>query len=171
MSPGSSLISNLDVVLAEPIRPRVRQGKFSQRRPVGLSVVDHCQAASLCGVTFNTEGWSILIGAIISAVIGMVLLAVAVITGSTVIALFAIAIAIVGLLLMARDWRNERRARETEDSTDWPADERQPQRAPKTDEINAEMFEPDVSYEEAIESADDTEDFDLEGDGTSDNEK
>ena len=97
------------------------------------------------------------------AVIGLVLLAVAILTGNTILALVVIAVAAVGLLLLARDWFKERRrlasadadAAEHHDESSRPAGTRE--KGP----LAPDMFSPDVSYEEAsheeAEEAEETE--------------
>lgn len=80
----------------------------------------------------------------------MVVLAVAVLTGSTLVALVVIVLAMGGLLLLARDWLKQRPGRElSERAHGQPGED-----AVQMDgTLNPDMFEPDVSYDEAIESA------------------
>jgi hypothetical protein len=97
------------------------------------------------------------------AAIGMVVLAMAIVTGSTVIALIVIGLAMVGLVLLARDWLKHREPGGTPVGVDrWP-DERRPEEEPPQGDkvVNPDMFEPDLSYEEAIESAAEDEDLDI----------
>ena len=96
-----------------------------------------------------------MIAAIVSAAAGVLLLAAAMISGSSAVAFVAIAVAIVGSVLLARDWLRERKTPETTEADV----------AQDHDAFKPEMFEPDISYEEAVESADDTDDIDLDVDG------
>lgn len=120
-------------------------------------------------VIVNTKGWFVLIGPMASAATGFVVMAIAIFTGSTVMAVIAIAIAILGLLLLAKDWRKQHRARAAGEATDPPAGKGPPNETPNR--LEPEMFEPDVSYEEATESADDTEVFDFGAEGTGNGDK
>ena len=105
-----------------------------------------------------------LIAAIVSAAAGIILLVAAIISGSSAIAFVAVGVAIVGSVLLARDWLRQRKTPETTDATQagqspLEADDE------RDDAFKPEMFEPDISYEEAVESADDTDDIDLDVDG------
>jgi len=99
----------------------------------------------------------------------MAVLAVAVITGNTVIALAVIGLATVGLLLLARDWLKQRQPRDTAGSEHPEADKRRPEGEVAREDraLNPDMFEPDVSYDEALEDATEDEDFDVEDEGDS----
>jgi hypothetical protein len=103
------------------------------------------------------------------AVIGMVVLAVAILTGSTVIALAAIVLAGVGLLLLARDWLKQRERSDMAGGAYFQPDERPAEEKVAHGDrlVNPDTFEPDVSYEEAIENAGEDEDFNVEDEGDS----
>jgi hypothetical protein len=102
-------------------------------------------------------------------VIGMVVLAVAILTGSTFIALVVIGLAVVGLVLLARDWLKHREASGTADTAHPEAGERRQEEevAHGDRALNPDMFEPDVLYDEAVEGAAEDEDFDVETEGDS----
>jgi hypothetical protein len=100
-------------------------------------------------------------------VIGMAALAVAIVTGSTVIALIVIGLATVGLLLLARDWLKQRAPSGTAGAADLQPDERRAQDevTPEDRALNPDLFEPDVPYDEALEEATKDENLDREFDG------
>lgn len=125
------------------------------------------EAALLYEPSQSGEGWSTVIAAIVSAVVGLVLLVVAIIVGKTNIALLAIAIASLGLFLLGRDWLKERRNREADGADDDQPDEhgREDQGSSPDNGLRPENFEPDVSYDEAVDHDDDDDDLDLEGNG------
>lgn len=99
----------------------------------------------------------------------MAVLAVAIMTGSTVIALVVIGLAMVGLFLLARDWRKQRKPSGTARAADLQPDERLPEEEVTREDrvLNADMFEPDVPYDEALEDATEDEDFDVGGESDS----
>lgn len=104
------------------------------------------------------------IAAIVSAAVGIVLLVAAIISGSSATAFAAIVVAIVGSVLLARDWLRERKTPQTTDVAQAGRSTPEADDA-RDDAFKPEMFEPDISYEEAVESADDTDDLDLDVDG------
>jgi hypothetical protein len=120
-----------------------------------------------CRAGAGARRWSTLIAAIVSAVTAVVVLVAAMIVGNTLLAALAIGIAIVGLILLGRDWLRERGESETDGDEDQRSDGGEPNdhTAPPGDGLKPELFTPDVSYEEAVQGVDDEEDFDLEGDG------
>jgi hypothetical protein len=92
------------------------------------------------------------------AVIGIAMLAVAVLTDNTIVAIVVIAIAALGLVLLARDWLRERRLVDaTGEGHGTPADviENGPAPPPEHDvpALEPDEFEPDVLYEEPGASA------------------
>jgi hypothetical protein len=92
-----------------------------------------------------------LIVVLVIAIIGIVVLAAAIMTGSTVIALVVIALAAVGLVLLARDWWGDRSrppSGATQDSGD--DDEHE---APGPSTLTPDRFEPDIPYENGAEAA------------------
>ncbi len=101
----------------------------------------------------------------------MVVIVIAILLSNTIVALIAIAIAIVGLFFLVRDWRTEAASRDISDTNDPRAGEDGQDDARNTSALQPELFEPDVSYEEAVESADDIDDFDLERESRSGSEK
>jgi hypothetical protein len=83
------------------------------------------------------------------AVVGMVVLAAAIITGKTIIALVVIALALVGLVLLTRDWLSDRSRPDADPAGD--GDERA---APEIVDAGAgdlapDRFEPDIADEQA----------------------
>lgn len=107
-----------------------------------------------------------MIAAIFSAGTAMVVLVAAIILGNTLLAAIAIGIAILGLILLGRDWLKERGDSETDADADQRSDRREPDDGAVSpgDGLKPELFTPDVSYEEAVQGVDDDdEDFDLEG--------
>ena len=84
------------------------------------------------------------------AVVGIVLLAAAVVTDNTIIALAAIALAVVGLILLARDWLANRRDVESGlDTRAQPEDIDDPDHLKDGLQLEPDEFEPDVPYEES----------------------
>jgi hypothetical protein len=89
------------------------------------------------------------------AMAGLVALVVAVVTGSTFVAVLVIVLAVVGILLLLRDWRAERRQLSDAAVTDtppapgeeWHADA---DAAP----MSADMFAPDISADGGGPSSD-----------------
>jgi hypothetical protein len=96
-----------------------------------------------------------LIVVLVLAVIGLAVLAAAILTGNTILALVVIAVAALGLVLLARDWFKERRrlAGASADADAEPAEhhEHPPGATREKRPLAPDMFEPDVSYEEAEE--------------------
>ncbi|MGB8505332.1 hypothetical protein [Mycobacterium sp.] len=84
------------------------------------------------------------------AVVGIALLAAAVVTDNTFIALAAIALAVVGLFLLARDWLADRRRHESPPETHAEAnDVAEPEHVPEGEPLEPDEFKPDVPYEES----------------------
>lgn len=102
-----------------------------------------------------------LIVALVVTVIAIVMLAIAIITGNTISGFVVIALAALGLLLLARDWLRERRGRADESLDDRPTEQEtdREKRVP-----DPETFEPDVWDEDADENDLDDELFNVEGD-------
>jgi len=91
------------------------------------------------------------------AVIGLAVLAAAILTGNTILALVVIAVAALGLVLLARDWFKERRrlASASAEADAQSAEHHEPHEPGATREkqpLEPDLFEPDVSYEEAEEA-------------------
>jgi multisubunit Na+/H+ antiporter MnhG subunit len=81
------------------------------------------------------------------AVVGMALLAAAVLLDNTIVAAVVIVIAIVGLVLLARVWLDEHRAEPQRYRVDDEADEPEEVVAHE-DGLEPDEFEPDVEYED-----------------------
>jgi UPF0716 family protein affecting phage T7 exclusion len=87
------------------------------------------------------------------AVIGIAMLAVAVLTGNTIVALLVIAIAALGLVLLARDWLGERSLVDARGEDDRRAAGEAENGHPPVAEHHApalepDEYQPDVLYEE-----------------------
>jgi hypothetical protein len=100
------------------------------------------------------------------AVVGVALLAAAVLTGSTIVALVVIVIAVVGLVLLARDWLEDRRHLDTEPSEPQEqankisgSDVTEAEHASAETPLEPDEFEPDVPYDESDTGAEDAEDI------------
>lgn len=117
--------------------------------------------------TVVREGVATLTAAVISAVTGMVVLLVAIFLSNTVLAAIAIAIALVGLILLSRDWLNQRGNAEADGKKGHEAGRQETPRdtSPPTNSLRPELFTPDVSYEEAVQQVDDDQELDLGSDG------
>ena len=84
------------------------------------------------------------------AVVGIVLLAAAVVFDNTFIALAAIALAVVGLILLARDRLAERQRVDSGPEPRAEPDEvAEPQHVGHDESLEPDEFEPDVPYEES----------------------
>lgn len=84
------------------------------------------------------------------AVVGIALLAAAVVTDNTFIALAAIALAVVGLFLLARDWLADRRHGESAPVANaQPDNVTEPEHVPEGEPLEPDEFEPDVPYGES----------------------
>ncbi len=94
------------------------------------------------------------------------MIVVAIMLSNAIVAAIAVAIAMVGLFFLIRDWRTEGSSGKSGDTG-----ENQPDETQETPGLQPDYFEPDVSYEEAVETADDFDDFELEPDHASGNEK
>src|SRR5690242_6081169 len=81
------------------------------------------------------------------AVVGMALLAVAVLTDNTIVALLAIVVAVIGLVLLAREWLADRR-QPADRQDDGSSETEVAHDAHGDDELEPDMFEPDVAYED-----------------------
>jgi hypothetical protein len=117
--------------------------------------------------TVVRKGVATLTAAVVSAVTGMVVLLVAVFLSNTVLAAIAIGIAVVGLILLSRDWRKERGNAEADGKAGQEADRRATpgDTSPSGNGLTPELFTPDVSYEEAVQEVDDDDELDLGSDG------
>ncbi len=73
------------------------------------------------------------------ALAGLVALLVAILTDSTFVAVGVIALAALGILLLVRDWRSDRRVVKTAADTDVAVPE------PVDPSMSPEMFAPDIS--------------------------
>jgi len=93
------------------------------------------------------------------AIAGIALLAFAVITNNTIVALLAIVLAVVGLVLLARDWLHDRRDPGAHRRDDARSDANMGPNGHYThdESLEPDMFEPDVAYDEGeeAEAADD----------------
>jgi membrane protein implicated in regulation of membrane protease activity len=100
-----------------------------------------------------------LIVVLVLAVVGLAVLAAAILTGNTILALIVIALAAVGLLLLARDWLADRRRPEMDSAAEPDAvhDRGMQGEVGEKGALEPDLFEPDVSYEDA-EEADEAED-------------
>lgn len=88
-----------------------------------------------------------LIAVIAITIGGIVMLAIALFTGNTIVAFVVIALAAIGLLLLARDWRRQRRRPSSGKATAANAE----QAAPEKRVPDPETFQPDPWDEEAID--------------------
>jgi hypothetical protein len=88
---------------------------------------------------------------LVVAIVGIGLLAAAVLTDNTIVALIVIAIAIIGLVLLARDWLDERRQREPEQRqpVEHSDDDNPAVHSADAAPLAPDQFEPDVPYEES----------------------
>jgi hypothetical protein len=88
---------------------------------------------------------------LVVAIVGIGLLAAAVLTDNTIVALIVIAIAIIGLVLLARDWLDERRQREPEQRqpVEHAGDDNPAVHSSDESPLEPDQFEPDVPYEES----------------------
>jgi hypothetical protein len=91
---------------------------------------------------------------LVVAIVGIGLLAAAVLTDNTIVALIVIAIAIIGLVLLARDWLDERRQREPEECRPVEHSDDDNPAVHRSDEtpLEPDQFEPDVPYQESGEN-------------------
>lgn len=80
------------------------------------------------------------------AIAGVVMLAIAIFTGNTIVASVVIALAALGLLLLARDWRRERRQSDPGATAANDESAAQAKRGP-----DPETFQPDPWDDEAAE--------------------
>ena len=93
------------------------------------------------------------------AVVGIALLAAAVVTDNTWIALAAIALAVVGLFVLARDWLADRRHAESAATTPAQLDDlSEPEHVSENEPLEPDEFEPDMPYEELDASQDSVDD-------------
>lgn len=77
------------------------------------------------------------------ALAGLVALVVAIMTGSTLVAVVVIALAALGIVLLLRDWRAEKKAAGTPD--DESSTDEQAATVAAEDQMSADMFSPDIS--------------------------
>lgn len=81
---------------------------------------------------------------VVLALAGLVALLIAIMTGSTVVAVIVIALAILGILLLVRDWRTERRQSVSDGHGDSPAGD-PAATGTSAARMNPDMFSPDIS--------------------------
>lgn len=81
---------------------------------------------------------------VVLALAGLVALLVAILTGSTFVAVIVIALAALGILLLVRDWRAERRQSASDDHDNSPAEGDDPSSA-ATNRMDPDMFSPDIA--------------------------
>jgi hypothetical protein len=81
---------------------------------------------------------------VVLALAGLVALLVAILTGSTFVAAIVIALAALGILLLVRDWRAERREYASNPHDDAPGEE-QTEAGPAESRVNPDMFSPDIA--------------------------
>jgi len=81
---------------------------------------------------------------VVLALAGLVALLVAIMTGSTFVAVIVIALAVLGILLLVRDWRFERRQSVSDGHGDSPADDDDPTRAAAA-RMDPDTFSPDIA--------------------------
>ena len=81
---------------------------------------------------------------VVLALAGLVTLLVAILTGSTFVAVVVIALAALGILLLVRDWRAERRRAAAGGPGDSPA-EGPAASGSATARIDPDMFSPDIA--------------------------
>jgi hypothetical protein len=89
------------------------------------------------------------------AIVGVALLAAAVLTDNTIVALVVIIVAAVGLVLLARDWLSDRQQpapRHTapeEPAAPEDSGEEAAEHVSHEDHVDADEFEPDVPYDDS----------------------
>lgn len=93
------------------------------------------------------------------------MLLVAIVMSNTVLVAISVGIAIVGLILLRRDWLSERADAKADGATGKDPDRRgsAADNSLSVGGLTPELFAPDVSYEEAVQQVDDDEDLDLGG--------
>lgn len=102
---------------------------------------------------------------VVLALAGLVALLVAILTGSTFVAVIVIALAALGILLLVRDWRAEQR-QSTGDVGHEPAEEHGAAATSDT-RVDPDMFAPDISADGNGPSSDARADSDDLSDPTS----
>ena len=85
------------------------------------------------------------------AVVGIALLAAAVLTDNTIVAVIVIVVALLGLFLLGREWLRERRPPNAPQDGEHSGDAAEPHHA-ADERLQADEFEPDVPYEESGDS-------------------
>ncbi len=95
----------------------------------------------------------------------IVVLLVAIVMSNTVLVAVSVGIAIMGLILLRRDWLSEGAEAETEGAAGKDPDRRESaaDNPSSVGGLTPELFTPDVSYEEAVRQVDDDEELDLGG--------
>ncbi|BBY63907.1 hypothetical protein [Mycolicibacterium helvum] len=88
---------------------------------------------------------------VVVALAGLITLVVAVLTDNTFVAIGVIALAVLGILLLLRDWRSDRRAPATPVET---AEVDEPEPETVAIPLSPEMFAPDISTDSDGPSAD-----------------
>jgi hypothetical protein len=81
---------------------------------------------------------------VVLALAGLVALLVAIMTGSTFVAVIVIALAVLGILLLVRDWRAERRQSASNGHGDSPAEDHAATASDGT-RMDPDMFSPDIA--------------------------
>ena len=92
------------------------------------------------------------------AVLGIAMLAVAIVTGNTFVAVLVIALAALGLVLLARDGLKERKYFDATDPDGRSDRDQQPPDEHAHASLQPDEFEPDVLYEESDATAGDVAD-------------
>jgi hypothetical protein len=81
---------------------------------------------------------------VVLALAGLVALLVAIMTSSTVVAVIVIALAALGILLLVRDWRAERRQSASDDGGDSPAED-PAAKGTAAARMDPDTFSPDIA--------------------------
>jgi threonine/homoserine efflux transporter RhtA len=90
---------------------------------------------------------------VVLALAGLVALLVAIMTGSTFVAVIVIALAVLGILLLVRDWRTERRQFPSGGHGASPAEDDDPTGAAAA-RMDPDMFSPDIAADGSGPSSD-----------------
>ncbi|HZQ30403.1 MAG TPA: hypothetical protein VFB19_01555 [Mycobacterium sp.] len=86
------------------------------------------------------------------AVVGIVLLAAAVLTDNTIVAIIVIVVALVGLFLLGQEWFRNRRQPGAGPGPDRAADNGAEETRHASGELEPDEFEPDVPYDDSESS-------------------
>jgi hypothetical protein len=98
----------------------------------------------------STGGWSVTI-VVVVALAGLIALLVAILTGNTLAAIGVVALAALGIVLLLRDWRADRRQTPEPDA---PVDVEVSDPEPVETAMSPEMFAPDIPTDGAGPSSD-----------------